>query len=120
MCDEAVDNNPVVLYLVPDLFETEDICIKAFGVDPWSLRDILDNLKTQETCNKAVEDDPSSLLFVPDWFVKQRHIKAWGDDDYWYHTLMNLLNGIKVIKDVRLNKQRLRENSSLLPGIPIV
>ena len=55
------------------------MCNEAVEKASWSLYDIPDNLKTQEMCNKAVEDDPYSLLFVPDWFVKQQHIKAWGD-----------------------------------------
>ena len=112
MCDEAVDNNPLVLYLVPDRFETEDMCIKALGVDPWSLRDILDNLKTQETCNKAVEDDPSSLLFVPDWFVKQQHIKAWGDDDYWYD-VGEMIEWYEGYKKRKSQKAKIKEE--LLP-----
>ena len=28
MCDEAVHNNPAVLYLVPDRFKTKDMCTR--------------------------------------------------------------------------------------------
>ena len=34
--------------------------------------------------------------------------------------MMNLLNGIKVIKNEKLKKQGLRKNSGLWPGILIV
>ena len=61
------------------------MCIKALEVDPWSLYDIPDNLKTEEMCNKAVEDAPSSLQYVPDWSVTQRQLDVWFYDDYWYH-----------------------------------
>ena len=36
-------------------------------------------------CDKAIKDDPSSLQFVPDWFVGQKQLDIWLDDDYWYH-----------------------------------
>ena len=55
------------------------MCIKAFEVDPTSLYDIPDNLKTEETCNKAVEDDPFLLQFVPDRFVKREWMWMWYD-----------------------------------------
>ena len=84
MCDDAVDNNPAVLFLVPDRFKTKDMCIKALEVNPWSLYDIPDNLKTEGVCNKAAEDDPSSLQYVPDCFVTQQQLDIWFYDDYWY------------------------------------
>ena len=34
MCDDAVDNNPAVRFLVLDRFKTRDMCIKALEVDP--------------------------------------------------------------------------------------
>ena len=43
---------------------------------------IPDRFKTQEMCDKAVKKDYYSLQFVPDWFVKQRHIGPRGDGDY--------------------------------------
>ena len=62
MYNDAVSNNPAVLFLVPDHFKTEKMCSEALEIDPWSLYDIPD---------KAIRDDPSSLQFVPDWFVTQ-------------------------------------------------
>ena len=85
MCNEAIYENPAVLFLVPDHFKTEGMCNEALEVDPWSLKDMPDNLKTQYMCNKAVEDDSSSLQYVPIWFVTQEQIELWFDDDYWYH-----------------------------------
>ena len=32
-------------------------------------------------CDAAVRKDPFSLQDVPDWFVTQRQIKTWRDDD---------------------------------------
>ena len=85
MCNEAVSNNSAVFFLVPDRFKTEDMCIKAFEADPWSLCDIPDYLKTQKMYDKAITDYPSSLQFIPDWFVTQEQLDIWFDDDYWYH-----------------------------------
>ena len=84
MCNQAVRNNPAVFFLVSDRFKTQELCIKAFEVDPWQLNNILDYLKTQKMCDKAVKDDPSSLQFVPDWFVTQQQIDVWHDNAYWY------------------------------------
>ena len=60
------------------------MCDKALEVDPWSLYDVPDLLKTQQMCGKAVKDYLSSLQFVPDWFFAQQQIDVWYDDDYWY------------------------------------
>ena len=39
-------------------------------------------------CKNAVEAGPYQLKDVPDWFVTQKHIKIWHDDDdkitKWY------------------------------------
>ena len=76
MCGEAVSNNPAVFFLVPECFKTQDMCFKTLEVDPQSLYNIPDNLKTQEQelYDKAIKDDPSSLQFVPDWFVTEEQI----------------------------------------------
>ena len=52
------------------------MCFKTLEVDPQSLYNIPDNLKTQEQelYDKATKDDPSSLQFVPDWFVTEEQI----------------------------------------------
>ena len=31
--------------------------------------------------DKVVKDDPSFLQFVPDWFVTQKQVKIWHDDN---------------------------------------
>ena len=85
MFDEAVNNNPAVLFIVPNRFKTQGMCIKALEVDQWSMYNIPDNLKTQKICDKAIKDDSSSLQFIPDWFVTQQQLVVWFDDDYWYH-----------------------------------
>ena len=45
ICDEVVSNNPAVFFLVSDRFKTQDMCIKALEVDPWSAYDIPHNFK---------------------------------------------------------------------------
>ena len=112
MCDEALHNNPAVLFLVPDHFKTEEMCIKALEVDPWSLYNIPDNLKTPKMCNKAAEDDPSSLQYVPDWFVTQEQIDIWYDDDYWYHD-DEMIEWYEDCKKRKAQKARIKEE--LLP-----
>ena len=112
MCNEAMHENPAVLFLVPDHFKTEEMCITALEIDPWSLYDIPDNLKKQEMCNKAVEDDPSSLQFVPDRFVTQQQLDIWFDDDYWYHD-DEIIEWYKGYKNRKAQKSSIKEE--LLP-----
>ena len=85
MCNQGVQKNPAVFFLVPDCFNTQELCIKTLEIDPWQLNDIPDHLKTQKMCDKAAKDDPSSLQFIPDWFVTQQQIDIWHDSKYWYY-----------------------------------
>ena len=62
MSYESVNNNPAVLFIVPNRFKTQGMCIKALEVDQWSMYNIPDNLKTQEICDKAIKDDCSFIL----------------------------------------------------------
>ena len=101
-----------VLFLNPDRFKKQDMCIKALEVDPWNLYNISDNLKTQKMCDKAIKDDPSSLQFVPDWFVTQEQIDIWYDDNYWYHN-DELIEWYEGYKKRKAQKAKIKEE--LLP-----
>ena len=48
------------------------MCVKVVEVDPLSLGNVFDHLKTREMCDAAVREDSSSLIYVPDWFVTQQ------------------------------------------------
>ena len=50
--------------------------------EPWSLEYVPDQYRTQEMCDKAVKKDLCLLEYVPVWFVTQKQIKLWRDDDY--------------------------------------
>ena len=113
MCDDAADNNSSVLFIVPDCFKTQGMCIKVLEVDPWSLYDIPDSLKTQEMCNKAVEDDPSSLQYISDWFVTQQQLDVWFNDNYWYHD-GDMIEWYKGYKKRKAQKAKI--NEELLPN----
>ena len=45
---------PAALFVIPDHFKTQEMCIKAVEVDPWELGNIPDTFKAQKICNKAV------------------------------------------------------------------
>ena len=60
------------------------MCNDVVDIDPWSLHDVPDYLKTQKTCDDVVQRDSYSLFFVPDWFVTQQQIKIWHDDNDYY------------------------------------
>ena len=119
MCDEAVRIESYSLAFVPDCFKTQEICDKADEIDPFILWHVLDNLKMQKMCIRAVKAGLGLLEYVPDWFLTQRQIDLWHNDNYW-HDMINLLSGMKVIKNKRSRKQRLWKNSCLLLGLSIV
>ena len=58
MFDDAVRNNPAILYLVPDRFKTQEICMKAVEAGLFKLDNVSDYLRTQAVCIKTVEEDP--------------------------------------------------------------
>ena len=60
------------------------MCTKAVRMDPWWLKTIPDNFKTQEMCDNAVAREPFMLRHVPDWFVTQGQVNIWYDDDCCY------------------------------------
>ena len=61
------------------------MCEEAVENESRSLGHVPDSLKTHKMCNKAVQDKPWLLKYVPDWFVIQKQIDIWYDDDYVYN-----------------------------------
>ena len=51
------------------------MCYSIIFEDPFSIRYVLDQYKTQQMCDKAVDDSPAALKLVPDWFVTSKMIK---------------------------------------------
>ena len=65
--NEIMRINLAVLYLVPDHFKIQEMCIKALKVGTWRvLEDVPDCFKTHEMCDKTVGKCPFSLLYAPD------------------------------------------------------
>ena len=56
-------------------------------------------------CDDVVQRSSYSLKFVLDWFVTQVQLEIWHDDDD-IALMMNLLSGIKGIKNGRFKKQK--------------
>ena len=42
------------------------MCNEAVQSDPWTLKHVPDQYKTQEMCNEAVQMVPLTLKYVPD------------------------------------------------------
>ena len=51
------------------------MCNKIISDDPFSLRYVFDQYKTQQMCDEAVDDCLAALKFVSDWFVTSKMIK---------------------------------------------
>ena len=74
-------DNPWALRFLPDQFKTEEMCIRALEVAVWQLKDISDHFKMQDMCDDAVWRSLFYLEYIPDWFVTEEQIKILRDDD---------------------------------------
>ena len=61
------------------------MCDEPVEEDPYTLKFVPDNFKTQEMCDDVVWGDAFSLQYNPDYFVTQQQIKIWHDDDDYYN-----------------------------------
>ena len=66
MCNEAVESDPWTLKYVPDQYKTQEMCNEAVEKLPEVLGFVPDQYKTQEMCNEAVQRVPWMLLYVLD------------------------------------------------------
>ena len=57
---------PVWIREIPDNLKTQEVCNEAMRIEPYSLAFVPDCFKTQEMCDKAVEIDPFILWHVSD------------------------------------------------------
>ena len=62
MFNEAMHNNPWALRHVPENFRTQKMCNEALARNPYILKFIPDHLKTEEMYKEAVRRGP----YVPD------------------------------------------------------
>ena len=68
---------PVWIREIPDNLKTQEICNEAMRIEPYSLAFVPDCFKTEEMCDKAVEIDPFILWYVPDYLkTKEMCIRA--------------------------------------------
>ena len=71
-----------------------EMCDKIISENPFSLRYVPDQYKTEQMCDKAVDNCLAALKFVPDWLVTSKMIKKLFTDlyaDEIYSTLMKIL-----------------------------
>ena len=57
---------PVWIREIPDNLKTQEMCNEAMRIEPYSLAFVSDYFKTQEMCDTAIEIDPFNLWHVPD------------------------------------------------------
>ena len=63
---EIPDSFMMQLFLNPDCFKTQGICIKAAEEGLSNLGHVPNCLKTQEMCSEAARIKPFFLVYVPD------------------------------------------------------
>ena len=104
---------PYLLEVVPDRFETQDMCNEAVHREPSTLWYVPDPFKTQEMCDEAVKaSGPCWLYGVPDWFVTQQQLKLWHDHAYYCND-DSLIKWYKDHKKRKTEKAKIKEE--LLP-----
>ena len=54
------------IFLVPEYFKTQEMCIGAAVADPWQLHNVPNNFKTQVMCDDVVCEHPCNLQYNPD------------------------------------------------------
>ena len=57
---------PVWIREIPDNLKTQEMCNEATRIEPYSLPFVPDCSKAQEMCDKAIQIDPFTLRHVPD------------------------------------------------------
>ena len=65
------------------------MCDRNISEDPFSIRYISNQYKTQQMCDKAAHDCLAALKFVPDWFAASEMIKIlftafYADENIFY------------------------------------
>ena len=66
MCIKALEVDPWPLKYVAENSKTQGMCKKAVKIGPWVLAYVPDNIKTQKICKKAVEEDRNMLQCITD------------------------------------------------------
>ena len=66
MCNEAMRENPIIFFLLPDLFKTQGMWDEAVEKNLWQLINVSNRLKMQEMCNEVVRRELYTLDYVPD------------------------------------------------------
>ena len=62
---------PVWIREVSDNLKTQEMCNEAMCIEPYSSAFVPDFFKTPEMCDKTIEIDPFTLRFVPHNLKKQ-------------------------------------------------
>ena len=70
MCTRAVNTCSFVFDSVPNRYNTHETCIRAVD-NPFTIKYVPDQYKTQDMGDKAVDDHPDALEFVPDRYKIQ-------------------------------------------------
>ena len=69
--------NPYVVRFVSGQYKTQAMCEKAVEKNPWALKIIPDHLKTKKMCYEAFQEDTSFLMYIPNWFVRSQQVNLW-------------------------------------------
>ena len=115
MCDKAVEEDPGLLWPVPDHLKMQGMCKNAVEKDPGLLEYVPGQYKTQEMCDKAVEEDPGLLEYVPAWFVSSDWVQMRYDNSEYcdYDDEVNFFKWYVWYKKRKAQKASVKEE--LLP-----
>ena len=77
------------IFCITDLYKTQEICDRITFEDPFSIRYVRDQYKTQQMYDEAVDYCLAVLKFVPDWIVASKMSKRKEMDIFntGFHTI---------------------------------
>ena len=86
MCNEAVHRDPYALRYVPDNLKTQGMCNEEVHKSRWCLKYVPDHLKTEEMYNKAVSTDVQLVAeksFLTIWYAEIKNVLIKEDVKIW-------------------------------------
>ena len=78
------------IFCITDLYKTQEICDRITFEDPFSIRYVREQYKTQQMYDEAVDYCLAVLKFVPDWIVASKMSKRKEIDIF--NTCFNTIN----------------------------
>ena len=83
MSARTAEDETGTVEFVPDALKTQEMCEEAAEARSYMLEDVPDDFTSQKMCDTVVMKDSLLLRYVLYWFVTQKQLKIWHEDDQY-------------------------------------